>query len=982
MTPAKTAVRVDAPPTLVAKIDGRTVPMNVRSLAIDVSIAGFASLTTMEITFENPHDRDLEGEILFPLPEGAALCGYGLDVDGVVVDASLVAKPRARQIFEEEVRKGIDPGLMEHVGGNLFRTRIYPVPANGCRTVRVTHAAALASSGGNAVYELPLRFEPPQRDVSNDQAAGFPAWSEFFGTAAAMPGKREGFHLRVAVGKGDVTPEAGDLGFTDAGDCWVAESSRIDTVPDLVRVVLPAVPARHCSVERGEGGGHWFRIDDLVEEPPLIEGREAAAPARVGIVWDASLSRATTDKGPDFTVLRELLGRWGSLTVHLRVLRDRVEDAGTFTIVAGEADALLERLRDLPCDGGTGPIPPLGRDCDLHLLFSDGLVTFGSAETPEPERPVYAFCAAPVADRAALRRLAEGSGGALFDPAVTPVEEIADSVVGEAFRFLGVDGEAGEVTEVFPARPRPAPPGRFGVVGRLLSESAEITLLYGRGGRVTDRRTYRLSRRGASTRGVVTRLWAQAKADELAASPERHAEALLDLGRRFGIVTPNTSLLVLETLSQHLEHDVEPAPSRGQLHEEWRRHRRKTEEDEAERAERKLHEVEAAWRRRVEWWETEFEPEPPPVEEEEKHATEEESFGSERRMAGLSAPEPMMSSLGEEEDGAMYDMACAPPPPEGAAGPEDGPGPSGGIAVKSWDPDTPWLRALKKAGDDGAYEAYLSVREKHARSPSFYLDCATHLYRIGRPEHARRVLSNVLELSLDSPALLRVCAYLLATQGEAGPAVEILEQVLRMRPDEPQSHRDLALVLEESEEWRRAAELLWRVVTGDWDDRFPGIETIALMELNRLLERARRAGAPVDPAEVGIEPRFLRLLHVDLRVVLAWDADLTDVDLWVTEPSGEKCYYGNNLTQWGGRMSNDLTQGYGPEEYLIHRAIPGSYAVQANYYGSGQQSLLGPATILATIFRNYGREDEERRVVTIRVDEVKDVVDVAEVLIK
>ena len=118
---------------------------------------------------------------------------------------------------------------------------------------------------------------------------------------------------------------------------------------------------------------------------------------------------------------------------------------------------------------------------------------------------------------------------------------------------------------------------------------------------------------------------------------------------------------------------------------------------------------------------------------------------------------------------------------------------------------------------------------------------------------------------------------------------------------------------------------------------------------------------------------------MDLRVVLSWDADLTDVDLWVIESTGEKCFYNNSLTAIGGRISDDFTGGYGPEEYLVRRAPRGEYRIQANYFGSGQQNLVGPATVLATIFTNYGRPEEVCRVETLRVTEVKEVLDVATV---
>ena len=61
----------------------------------------------------------------------------------------------------------------------------------------------------------------------------------------------------------------------------------------------------------------------------------------------------------------------------------------------------------------------------------------------------------------------------------------------------------------------------------------------------------------------------------------------------------------------------------------------------------------------------------------------------------------------------------------------------------------------------------------------------------------------------------------------------------------------------------------------------------------------------------------MKNLDCDVRIVLTWDADLTDVDLWVTEPSGEKCFYDHNRTTIGGMLCRDFTQGYGPEEYCL-----------------------------------------------------------------
>src|SRR5438477_277481 len=68
-------------------------------------------------------------------------------------------------------------------------------------------------------------------------------------------------------------------------------------------------------------------------------------------------------------------------------------------------------------------------------------------------------------------------------------------------------------------------------------------------------------------------------------------------------------------------------------------------------------------------------------------------------------------------------------------------------------------------------------------------------------------------------------------------------------------------------------------------------------------------------------------LQADLRVTISWNTDATDVDLWVIEPDGTKCYYQHNRTKNGGELSQDKTQGYGPESFQVAKALPGAYTV-------------------------------------------------------
>jgi hypothetical protein len=255
-----------------------------------------------------------------------------------------------------------------------------------------------------------------------------------------------------------------------------------------------------------------------------------------------------------------------------------------------------------------------------------------------------------------------------------------------------------------------------------------------------------------------------------------------------------------------------------------------------------------------------------------------------------------------------------------------------------------------------------------------------------------------------------VLGYRLLQIGQLDLAVQTFQQVLDLRPEEPQSYRDLALALArradngadpeptpmsgkvtlfngtqpfvEDPKWMairadyaRAIDLLTQVVMGRWDQRFPEIEVIALEEVNRIIPRAKAAGVSAVP----LDPRLIKLLDVDVRIVMTWSADNTDIDLWVTEPSGEKAFYQHNRTTIGGLVSCDFTQGYGPEEYMVRRAAHGMYKINANFYGSRSTRLLGPVTVQVDVLTNFGRANEQRKSLTLRLTEAKETFRIGEI---
>jgi uncharacterized protein DUF2135 len=204
--------------------------------------------------------------------------------------------------------------------------------------------------------------------------------------------------------------------------------------------------------------------------------------------------------------------------------------------------------------------------------------------------------------------------------------------------------------------------------------------------------------------------------------------------------------------------------------------------------------------------------------------------------------------------------------------------------------------------------------------------------------------------------------------GDEPRAFWLLERIMQLEPDRPQPRRNLALTLiaradravgqrrtaDARKDYLRALELLNEIITKTWDSGYDGVELIALTEANRAILRLKQLGV----TELPLDPRLVSAIDVDLRVVLEWDTAFTDIDLWLDEPSSERAYYGHPKTAIGGRLSEDMTQGYGPEEYMLRRAAPGSYAVRVNVFATDRLNPNGATNVRVRLYRNYNRPNE------------------------
>src|SRR5947208_3536667 len=107
-------------------VDGKSNNgVKLQQLKIDIAVYGNISRTTWQLTFYNATSRILEGTLMFPLKDGVSVSRYALDINGKMREAVPVDRAKGTVTFESVERRRIDPGLLEKVEGNTFRTRIY-----------------------------------------------------------------------------------------------------------------------------------------------------------------------------------------------------------------------------------------------------------------------------------------------------------------------------------------------------------------------------------------------------------------------------------------------------------------------------------------------------------------------------------------------------------------------------------------------------------------------------------------------------------------------------------------------------------------------------------------------------------------------------------------------------------------------------------------------------------------------------------------
>lgn len=132
----------------------RSLP--VKSIKIDTRITSQVATTHVEQVFRNDTDATLEGIYFFPIPEQASITEFAIWEGDRRLVGEVRSREEARRIYDEIVRRQRDPGLLEYAGKNLFQASIFPIPPHSDKKLELKYSQVLEANSATVSYRYPL----------------------------------------------------------------------------------------------------------------------------------------------------------------------------------------------------------------------------------------------------------------------------------------------------------------------------------------------------------------------------------------------------------------------------------------------------------------------------------------------------------------------------------------------------------------------------------------------------------------------------------------------------------------------------------------------------------------------------------------------------------------------------------------------------------------------------------------------------------
>ena len=1049
-----------------AKSQLRDESIRIRSFFIDIKAGLFTAITTINIELFNPNNKILDGEYTFSLNAGQVITGFALDINGNMRDGVIVDKQQGRMAYENTIRRRIDPGLLEMTTGNNYRIRVYPMPANGSRKIRIVITGQLSIKNNCLVYALPLDVKELVSDfgltINVFQAQERPLTSE--GII-----QRQSFLSQNAIHT---------LNYDDRN-------------LELKRPIAFRIPLkRNTTCFFTDGADRYFASHVKLN----LNGTTYSSVSSITVFWDVSGSGAKRNIAKEISFLDAFCREKNISRLTVVTFSIAVQEIRDFNLSGKLNESARHFLDKNIFDGGTqfGILDCSKYRSDAYLLFSDGISNYGDATIKTNDKPVYCISSSPAANHSLLKKLSDKTGGRSVDlntegiqGAITGLSQMQHKLlsISAANKNIGVNTGLPVLCEEWVT-----------ISGKTGTEAHSIDLSFGDMGMVSQKETIFFNSAVHCDSTDIVRLVLMQQFELLQKGRSIENEVTVFASKN-NLVTNATSFIVLDNLEDYIQYGIEPP---ADLQREYLKRmgeitirREQQQREEANAMINNLRTSVNQYNERVSWWNKN---EPLIVfddvikknneinmmisqrNEEMKTNNSNDNDGNFENFKGFgngSLSEVVVTGYGvsrrRDMTGAvsvinssqlsgMGNMNVAQALAGRVAGVQviehSAPGSTSQIFIRGGSTssgggqplyivdgipmegdiatlisvneiesisvlkgvqasalygsrasngaiviarkrafgnnnlqnpivkynaleDVDYVSELKDLNKDEMYQHYLNMKDSLGEEPSFYFDAAEIMYQNGDREKALRMLTNVLEIDNENHQLLRAVGYMFENWGMYKEAVIIYQKVLAIKGEEPQSYRDLALASEKSGDIQGAVELLYISLTKNWyqyENRYRGLRSILLTEMNSIIARHKK---DIDLSEINTS--IIKPLPVDLRIVVDWNKDETDIDLHIIQPGGEECYYGHRQSKAGGRMAEDFTQGYGPEEYQIRDAPKGKYSIQVNYYGDRYQKKQVPSFIKLTVYKNYGRVNQTVTTQTLIMDNQTGKVEIGEV---
>ena len=535
---------------LLVPEDVKLPPLAMVDHKVTVTIDDQVSVTTVEQTFRNHTDRDLEATYLFPVPRGASVNKFAMWVNGTETAGELLDAKKANKIYTDIVRKTQDPGLLEYMGNDLMKLRVFPVPANGDQKVRISFTAVAQKDAGVVEYVYPLKADGPATRTLEEFSVNLTVKSQLpiqsvYSPTHAIDVTRQGEHqVAVTFEKDQAVLDKDFQLFYGVGE---------DTIG------LTPLYSREVSADDG-----YFQ---LLLTPRVEVATAKRIPRDVILVLDTSGSMSDVKMSQAKKALKHCLDglkdgdRFGiiAFATSVRTYQDE--------LVEGKKDQ-LERARkwisDLRAGGGTAILPALqaatamagktpSRSTSI-VFFTDGLPTVDETnpdkivaamarDNPAGLR-VFTFGVGDNVNAAMLDQLSEATRA--VSTYVRPAEDITTKVAALTAKIshpvltdVRLTASNVKLHEVYPTQlPDLFHGNQLVVLGRYAGDGDSVIVLTGRVGDETRELVYEVSfpPRTTDEKGFVEDLWATAES-RLPARPDsgqRRVRGDRRRGRRHG----------------------------------------------------------------------------------------------------------------------------------------------------------------------------------------------------------------------------------------------------------------------------------------------------------------------------------------------------------------------------------------------------------------------------------------------------------------